>query len=152
MRFAWIRRVAFTSLILTAACGGGPSGPDDASGPITALIDGEPFVAQFATVSDHGGGIIAVNGGGAGLRAVGFQFVSTGVGTYTIAPGNLVAAGVTIGSQAWGAGGDIGAGTITVSTLTANRIAGTFTFTVEASTGQAPATLSVTDGRFDVTF
>lgn len=148
---AWRRYAAVTCLAAAAACGGDGSTDPNASGPMTARIDGERFVAVQTTVLQSAG-ITAVNGGSADLRAIGFQIQNVATGTYTIAPGNLVSAGVTIGNAAWGAGGTMGSGTITISTLTANRIAGTFQLTVDAISGGASGTLAVTEGAFDIDF
>ncbi len=132
-------------LALTSACDSkGGTGPNDGTGLMTARIDGQAFSALVASV-ERAGGNVYVNGGGAGQRAIGFTFPDQGTGTYTIEPGVLVAAGVSIGNQHWVAGQDIGGGSINVTTLTGSRAAGTFSFTVVEST-----TLSITEGVFDI--
>ena len=147
----WRRYTAVPCLAAAAACGGDGSTDPNEPGPMTARIDGDRFVAIQTTVLESGG-ITAVNGGSADLRAIGFQIQNLSTGTFTIAPGNLVSAGVTIGNAAWGAGGNMGSGTITISILTANRVAGTFQLTVDAISGGASGTLTVTDGVFDIDF
>lgn len=139
-------------LLLAAACGSDGTGPGPGSGPITAVIDGVSFVAEFATVS-RSGNQVSVNGASSGPpRAIGFTFADAGTGTYTIGPGLLVAAGVTIGNEAWTAGGDLGSGTISVTTFTESRIAGTFTLSLVATGNQSPQTVTVTNGQFDITY
>lgn len=96
----WRRYTAVTCLAAAAACGGDGSTDPNEPGPMTARIDGDRFVAIQTTVLESGG-ITAVNGGSADLRAIGFQIQNLSTGTFTIAPGNLVSAGVTIGNAAW---------------------------------------------------
>jgi hypothetical protein len=148
-----LRVASVALLVFGLACGSDDkgTGPDDQTGPMTALIDGESFVAEFATV-DQAGGQVYVNGAALPQRAIGFTFPTEGVGTYTMAVGQLVAAGVTIGNDAWIAGSGSGGGTITVTTFTADRLVGTFQLSVVASGGQAPQTLSVTNGKFDISY
>lgn len=143
----WAHALACLALATTAACGGESAGPTGGSGPMTARIDGDPFTAQFASVQ-RGGGSVFVNGGGANQRAIGFTFPDQGTGTYTIAPGVLVAAGVSIGPIHYTAGQSSGAGTIIVTTFTDSRLAGSFVLTVVAGS----STLSITDGQFDISY
>lgn len=141
------KALLITIVALGAACGGDSgTGPEGDSGPMTARIDGDPFVAQFVSVQ-RSSGFVYVNGGGSGQRAIGFVFPDDGTGTYTIAPGTLVAAGVQIGAESYTAGQSTGAGTISVTTFTDSRLAGTFSLTVVG-----PATLAITDGAFDITY
>lgn len=146
-------RTRFAIAVCLALAGCGSDGPSDPTGdgPMTARIDGDSFVAVQTTVLQSAG-VTAVNGGSADLNAIGFQIQNAAPGTYTIAPGNLVSAGVTIGNASWGAGGNMGGGTITITTLTANRIAGTFQFSVDAIGGGASGTLAITEGAFDIDF
>ena len=81
----------------------------------------------------------------AGLTAPGTVDLSLGVG-------NGSTAIVANSTGAWGTAFSGGSGTITVTTLTANRIAGTFSFDAPAGSGQATGTLQVRNGQFDVTF
>jgi hypothetical protein len=52
----------------------------------------------------------------------------------------------------WGTGFAGGSGTITVTVLTATRIAGTFSFDAMPGSGAATGTLQVRNGVFDVSF
>ena len=54
------------------------------------------------------------------------------------------------GALNWTAINTQGSGTITVTTLTADRVVGTFTFEVAAVGTQTPATRSLTNGTFDL--
>jgi len=157
MRQQWSGAVVVALLTLVVGCGGDgtprpPTGPDDSEAALTARIDGVPFASVFATVG-HSAGQVFINAGvGDPLRAIGFQFPDQGPDQFMMAPGNPVSAGVTIGNAPWVAGGDMGGGSISVTTSTANRIAGTFEFTVVAQGGQQPAELTVTEGGFDITY
>ena len=117
---------------------------------MTALIDGNPFTAILASANLLSGQVF-VNGAGDNQTAIGFQFPDTGPGTFTIATGNAVSAGVTEGTSSWVAGSGFGSGSITVTSLTSTRVEGTFAFTVEASPGSS-GTRSVTNGSFAIDF
>jgi hypothetical protein len=156
-----MRRTMFAFVLLALACGGDSNGtgpgptppppppPPPPTAPMTAKLNGQAFVAEFATLG-RSAGWVYINGAGLPSNAIGFAFADQGTGTYTIAPGNLVSSGVTVGSTAWVAGQSQGSGTIMVTTFTANRIAGTFTINLVPSLGGPP--MAVTDGVFDFTF
>jgi hypothetical protein len=55
------------------------------------------------------------------------------------------------GGMGWVTGKKVGTGTVTITTLTANHVAGTFTFDADGVTNTT-ATLQVRNGTFDVTF
>jgi len=149
MRPVHLLALALVATSLTASCGSDPVDPGPDTGPMTALIDGDSFVAEFATVSRSGGQVF-VNAGASGERAIGFQFPDAGPSNHFVGPGNAVSAGVTIGTSSWLAVEAIGRGTITVTVLTGARIEGSFTLTVVG--GPDPATLELTNGRFAIDF
>lgn len=136
--------------VLVAACGGNdPIAPGEETGPLTAFINGEAFVAEVATVT-RAGHQIFVNAAGANQRAIGFQFPDQGPANYIIGPGNPTSAGVTIGTSSWLAGDATGSGVITVTALTQTRLEGTFVLT--AIGGPNPTTLEITSGTFAIDF
>ncbi|HVT40390.1 MAG TPA: hypothetical protein VHE78_15210 [Gemmatimonadaceae bacterium] len=99
------------------------------------------------------GFIITVGSNLGGQTTVGLTIATGGTGTQTIGPGTLAAANVLIGSQMWQANSFGGSGTITLTTVTSNRVVGTFTFTAKALVSSVtPATRLVTSGQFDVTY
>lgn len=128
-----------------------PPPPPPSASPMTAVINGEPFEAEFVTINRSFGQIL-INGAGLPQRAIGFQVPDVGTGTWNFAVGTNASAGVTIGSAAWIAGADIGSGTITVTTSTDHRIAGTFEFSVVAQGAWSPQVMAITDGKFDKEF
>src|SRR5690606_39515449 len=149
-----------TALLLAlalTACGKdatepGVQGNGDAR--MSARIDGQTWSASLALAAggSQAGAVVAVSGSDQAQRTIAFAFVSAGTGTYEIGPGAPTNALFSQGSAQWQAAGGQGSGTITVTTLTAERIAGTFEFTAEPAGGGATGTRVVTQGTFDVEF
>lgn len=158
------RSLLHLALGLLAACGGGdgPSGPGGGgSGPMSATVNGQGWTANAGTVAVGTSGAIPglytisgsqVSGGNA--RAISISLMNIpGPGTYPLGTGAHVSGGTAIYAESaggWGTPLSGEAGSITLSTLTATRIAGTFTFVADAVTGGAVGTRSVTAGQFDV--
>lgn len=147
------RTRAFTAstmilVILVAACSGDdPTGLADFT--LSATIDGTPWTATYANAVPSGS-VIGVGAGDMAGIAMGFAFGAGGTGTYSIGPGELYNANYTVDGVAWAATPFQGSGSITVTSLTSSRVAGTFQFE-GASVGQTPeTTVSVTNGRFDL--
>jgi hypothetical protein len=135
--------------------------PDNVGSSVTATLGSEVYTAWSVDglLQDHLGG-------------PGFQFSSTtkfhglrvllsgvtGPGTYSIShtsPVRSVGAGRNGGDAdhcCWGGGGSpLDAGTITITSLTASRVKGTLTATLQPSPGTAAtAPLVITDAAFDV--
>ena len=154
-----------SALVLMAAativaCGGGDGGPASpnpnpgtGNGSMSARIDGAQWTATGVAASGKNGALIVVGTSSAGL-AVGFgASMIQGTGTQTFGPTSAANGGVTATTMSWGANSFQGSGSVTLTTLTATRAAGTFTFTAPALTaGSSPSTRVVTSGVFDVTF
>ncbi len=137
-----------------ATCGGNSGLTDlDASlpsGTMSASVDGVAWSAIEVQAVRAGGRRNA--GSDLALLAVAFAFQGV-AGTYDLGPGHAATASVSDLSNIWAANDLQGSGTITVTTLTATRTAGTFSFTAPASPNSGPpATRVVTNGVFDVTF
>lgn len=141
-------------LLVPAACGSdGPSEPNPPGAPngtMTAMIDG---VAWSATIITPGitGGISAI-GGSDGGRTLAWAWVESGTGTYQIGGAVGFNANLTVAGGTWVANNTGGSGTLVVTTRTASRVAGTFSFTMTAGSGNASGTKTVTQGTFDITF
>jgi hypothetical protein len=155
-----IRRRRLPSLFLLlasvgtlAACGGDdPTGLVPTAGSVSALVDGTQWTAVIATGANTGG-IVAVGASDASGAGIGFAFQGTVADTtYVIGTGAAHNAHYTAGGTSWAANGFTGSGSIVVMTLTATRVTGTFSFEGASSTGGSPATRSITQGMFDVTF
>jgi hypothetical protein len=150
--------------LVLGACGGksGPSGPGNGGGgQLSAAIDGQAF-------SSSAGGAQAVAGGPgiytlAGSRATSAANATTisfalynigGTGSYPLGVSGLNFGGLAVlglSSSVWTTPLSGAAGTITITTLTATRIAGTFSFIATPSPGSgATGTKTVTNGQFDL--
>ena len=162
-------RLVVGGLVLLAAeaCGGGDGGGNGpgggSSGPFTAVVDGSDWAADAATIAAQT--VPAVPGG---FVIVGTQVVSSndarsitlslynvrGTGTYALGVLPNVIGGIATYGQGGGssANGWVTplngyAGTLTLTALTATRIAGTFQFDASDNAGSVR---HITAGQFDV--
>ena len=159
-----MRRTMLSAILLLSvvACGSdsgnsltgtNPTG----SGPLSATIDGKAW-ASAVPAAIYRNNIVSIAGIDAALTTtLSFAFAATGPGTFSIAPGNqtgglglVVKTGAT--SQTWGSALTGGSGSVTLTTLTANHVVGTFAFDAVPSGGGATGTVHVTGGKFDITF
>lgn len=143
-------------LALSLACGGDSNGPSDdntlVNGSFTARVDGSSFNASFAVVA-VAGSIISIGASNASGQSLGFAWVDAGAGTYTISQAAPTNGNYSFGNSSWGAGAGGGSGSIVISTRTTNRVAGTFSFTMNATPGtSATGTKTISQGSFDLTF
>lgn len=155
MRSNLRRNTAALALLFTlAACGEDTAEPRLDGGQMTARIDGQAWTASITmAVRTSPGGVISVSGSDQSNRSIGFAFLDAGTGSYEIKTGTPTNALLTMGEQQWQVGGSSqGAGTITVTTLTDERIAGTFEFTAHPANANTTGTRAVTQGKFDVKF
>ncbi len=170
-KFRWTTGIVF-GLVL-AACGGGgsggggPAGPGGGTAAFTATIDGQSFAADANTFTVTGNpgvpGSLIISGAdvvsGSDYRALSLSVSFIGAtGAYPI--------GINIGTTAGGtasvtdvAGSTVttwmtslngAAGTVTITSLTATRMKGTFSFTADLSPPGPGAQATVTNGSFDV--
>ena len=164
------RTLALLATVASLACGGGSDDDDDGNplgppngggatnGSMTASIGGVNWSATgtvSVTRSDPnyiGLGASGFGGGSAYALVVSIAN-ATGPGPHDL---NLYGGGdgssLIVGSQTtgYGTGFQGGSGTITISSLTANRIVGTFLGTLVPTGGGT--NLMVTGGQFDITF
>ena len=76
-------------------------------------------------------------------------------GTYVVGMVNPTNSNFIVGgsnSAGWSATPTAGSGSITITSITANRITGTFTFDAAPTTGMAAGTLQARSGKFDLSF
>lgn len=157
--------LATFALIGASACGGSDkaTGTNSTSNATTAG-DGAISMTINGTAWRSLKGADRVSKSGTVYAIVGLNLpytISLGVAGLT-APGtvnlNLATGGqgslaiVANATGGWGTAFNGGTGTITVTTLTATRIAGTFSFDAVPGSGNAAGTLQVRNGKFDVTF
>lgn len=150
---------ACVSLLFAAACGGstsGPSGNQNTTGPVTATINGQAWAsASSAAAIRSAAGLYSLTA----LNVTGdysliFTLYNIGAtGTYPLGTGLQLYGGlVTVskpGTTGWSTPLNGAAGQISITTLTATRIAGTFSFTASPLIGTG-SSLTVTNGTFDV--
>ena len=151
---------------LAAACSSNPSGPTDGGvDHLTATIDGQPFTATImaAMISSPTGSpnwnIVGLNGCPGDTSVQVMLQPASAVGTFAFAAGQAGVDAVTgninrmSGGQSQGAWDNVfgtpRSGTITITSLSTTRVAGTFDFPVLRG-GSAPTTRSFTNGSFDI--
>jgi len=149
------------TLALAAGCGkdDGPSGPGGGGGSsaMSATIDGSSWASAATPGAAHavrGGAFIAVAGSSQSLRVVAFTIPNVmEPGTHELVPPLNAQVQDNIGDAMWMTGTSGATGTVTVTSISAERITGTFSFTATAVPGTAATgTLVVTNGKFDVRF
>lgn len=152
-----VRPAALALALLVATGCGSDSGTNsgDAS-TMSATVAGTAWNGTLAVQGTYAGNVLAISGTNGTYQ---LQLTIPGVtttGTYNFGPGNAGIAQlvqVTTGTPAWTSSLVGGTGSITVTTLSATRAAGTFSFTGAASPGTAATgTRVVTNGAFDVKF
>ncbi len=140
-------------LILAGACKGSDStGPSQnttlANGSMSAKFDGVPWNANASVRASSTNGIIGVAGTDSNFQTLTFALAASVPGSYNIGLPSAANAELTSGANVWSAAGNIGGGTITITSLTASEVAGTFTLTLM----KGGVSKSVTDGKFDIKF
>jgi hypothetical protein len=158
-----LQLLSIASLVSAIGCGGSDSkgvtnpNPQQTAGTMSARIDGVTWTAVAVTVAVNANGIIisGASSNGIGMAVGASRLLGTATQTFG-AGGNFSAlATMTTGTQSWSATGVQGtnsSGSVTLTTLTATRAVGTFTFNAAALAGGATGTKVVTSGVFDVTF
>lgn len=141
-----MRYVAATALLCAAisACDElTPIEPGPDTGPVTAYVDGEAFIASSVSVRNVQGQVrITAVSGSTEIR---LYFEGSGPNNYVIGPGNPVDARVTLGTETWTADAGTGSGTITVTDFIPSFLSGSFDLTV---VGSDESSLRVEQGRF----
>jgi hypothetical protein len=119
---------------------------------MSASIDGKAW-SSVAPAAQYKSSTLAVTGLELSTStAMSVALFATGPGTFSFALGstNTAIGIVSKGAQSWTTAAQGGSGTLTLTTLTANHVVGTFSFDAIASTGGAVT--HVTNGKFDITF
>jgi hypothetical protein len=146
----------------TGGTGGtGGSGGGSGAGPMSATVDGQPWTASANTVvaqtSPTVPGLFQIQGTefmGSSSKTISVTCYNiAGPGTYPFGVNIMVAGGLGIVATAtagWATPLSGASGTLTITALDPNRIAGTFAFVAGASSGSATTATTVTSGTFDV--
>jgi hypothetical protein len=161
------RQLMLIAAVAAVACGGS-TGTTGGGGPtpinqeaMSARINGATWTAASATiVASNVSGVITVTGsesGGGSNRAITLVVVTNATGTFLIGQPPIVSSGASIlltqGTAQWTADTNRGSGTITLTSLTADRVTGTFEFEGQAvPTSSATGSRSVTGGTFTADF
>ncbi len=148
--------LAASLLLFATACGKDSTDPGDngnlVNGSFSGSVNGAAFVPLAVTVVSNSG-FTVVSSADAQGRSLAFGVFATGAGAVTIAqtPGNNAL--YFEGSLHWVAGTGVGgSGTITFTTLTANRAAGSFNLSLVAESGSGATGTRTATGNFDITF
>ncbi len=145
--------------ILTSGCGGGgTTNPvQNGSGKFKATIDGSAWNSSTSAAAASAGGIFTLVGSqvGSNVTSMSMSFYSIGApGTYPLGVGGSVAGGIatiTAAPASWSTPLSGAAGSVTITSVSATRIAGTFSFQATPTLGQtATTTRVVTQGEFDL--
>lgn len=150
---------------LLGACGGGGTDPNGGGGGgggggsfgLTAKVNGAAWAPTVQASAAHSSAgmynFLALNTGGATSSISVIVYNIRGIGTYHLGVNVTTVGGsgqIVLGTQGWGTPANGLSGTITFTTLTDTRMAGTFSFTATAISGGATGTVEVTDGVFDL--
>lgn len=150
-----LKLAAAACLALSMACGSsnptGPGNPTLTNGTFTATVNGSSFSAISATVVATGQ-ITSIGTANAAGQGLGFAWIEGGVGTYTFSATNPANANFSQGGATWTAGASGGSGTITITTRTANRVAGSFSFQLNPVTNSGATGNRTVSGNFDLTY
>ena len=136
------------------ACGGDPASPPmPPARAMSASVDGVTWTAVSISTTPAEPSSLVIVGTDPAQTLVLLVPVGEGPGTQVIGGPTPLAAGLTMDSQAWLASRTQGgSGSVTLTTATSGRVAGTFEFTLAGRDGVTPATRRVTSGAFDVTY
>ena len=149
------------ALVVVAACGGGssdkgPTNPNqnpNSNRSMSARVDGTAWTAT-SVAAGVTNGVLIIAGTNVTQTVTVSAVVSQGTGTQTVGQTSLASGSLLVGQQQWSASGlQGGTGSVTLTTLTATRAVGSFSFTVQGRTqGATPASRQITSGVFDVVF
>lgn len=160
LRSSTARRSGFALLTAVAIGCGGSTEPNNNGNPtggtFKATIDGSAWVSAFTSASASAGGNFNLGGvaaGGSPTLTLGLYAIGA-PGTYPIGVGGTVAGGtasISASGALWMTPLSGAAGTVTVTSVSPTRIAGTFSFSAPPALGQSVTnTRTVTAGEFDV--
>ena len=147
-----------TGLTLLDACGGDTATPsggnNNTTGPMSASLNGTGWTASTASAV-AASNLIVISGSRLTTPNYTLSFTLSnigGTGVYALGVGVNMFGGYVVASSSaggWSTPQSGAAGEINIATLTAARIAGTFTFTATAQSGTT-GNLVATNGAFDV--
>ena len=146
--------LAVMALVTLCACDHDTTGPAKPNnGSMSAVIDGAAWTAVSIATDSAAPSSIIIQGSNATQTLVIAIPVDQGPGTQTVGSTTPVFAGLVMGSRSWLASRTQGgAGSITLTTVAAGHVVGTFEFTLAEHDGASPAERQVSSGKFDVKY
>lgn len=148
--------VVVCAVVLVAACMGelrAPAGLAPIPSTVSANIDGVAWSATEVITSTIGTTTRVSAWDNTGLRLILTVLTDQGAGSQSVGFTSSTGAFWREGTQYWSALGNVGIGSVSLTALTANRLTGSFTFTLQASLpGASPPSRQITSGQFDVSF
>ena len=126
--------------------------PDNAGGKVSGTFAGVPFNASsVASVSAPASGVLTFGGANTGQSLSVIVSAYNGVGTYALGTGvsrSIRLTNTIAPTGTWGGTNATTTGTVTVTSVTATRIKGTFTATLQPVVGAGSAV--TVSGSFDL--
>jgi hypothetical protein len=155
MRFGGLVRVVLACAVL-GACGdddGTNDGGGDDSNTLTATIDGVAYTSNSSvTVVRATDNSLIITGTSSNNRAIKIELPPvTQAGTYDAGPGFGAIVTYNIGLSPYVTSATGGSGTVTVTSISSTRVAGTFSVTT-VGTGGTVGNRVITNGKFNVKF
>lgn len=158
MYIGQLMRVALFCALLVAC--GDDNGTNDDGGDdpstLTATIDGLAFTANAAVTAVQGAETLTITGTNSNNRGIVISLPiasqqATKTGTYDAGPGFAGVVTYNIGMSLYQTSAAGGTGTVTVTSYSATRVAGTFSVTAVGTAGTVGNRV-ITNGAFDVKF
>ncbi|MEO5824943.1 MAG: DUF6252 family protein [Gemmatimonadales bacterium] len=154
IHFGRLVRVALLCAVV-GACGddnGTNNGGGDDSNTLTATIDGAAFTANSSVTATQLDGTLTITGLASNNRGIKIELPQvTQAGTYDTGPGFGAIVTYNIGLTPYKTSVSGGSGTVTVTSYSSTRVAGTFAVTTVA-TGGSVGNRVITNGKFNVKF
>ena len=148
-----VRRLVPLAAVVALGCSDSTEPPLLANGSMSAQLDGASWVASTAIAAAWSNNILTIAGTDGQQRTIGMGAQVSAPGTFTIAATSPANGAVNLGGPVWMAVGNLGSGSITVTSISATGATGTFQFTATPVAGSgATGNKVVTQGVFDVTF
>jgi hypothetical protein len=154
MRSNTVRLLA--AMALVAACSDNdPSGPGGSNNYISATVNGAAWAGSSVKYATYSSQVLSIGGTNGSGQLVSIALANlTAVGTYSLSPGNPNAGIANVieggGTAIWASNIGGGSGTITVTTFSLTRMAGSFSFSAVPANAGATGTMVVANGSFDL--
>jgi hypothetical protein len=131
-----------------------PPGAGAVNGTISASVDGVAWRGAVSARATTTNGLVSITGQDTDTRLISLAFFASGPGTVSLNYPNPSHGSMNLGGQFWDtATFPGGTGSVVVTTITATRVTGTFSMTMQPSqTNTNPRPAQVTNGQFDLAF